>query len=110
VVTALVSSAFETFSVNPELYKVLVEQIPNVGRFEQGKEAEKRIAEMLCDYFQKQSEQLRPPDPNLAAFISVTTVKALTHATAANQTDFEGTDGIKKNYGYAAELSHIQIS
>jgi hypothetical protein len=85
-----VSVAIDAHRVNPKLHGVLAEQIPRVGRFE-NMEANVREGYVLVrGYFEAHRDELDIADLDLAAFILVTVVEALTHAAVLRRPDILG--------------------
>jgi len=96
VLAALVVATIKVHTVNPELHRVFTEQIPRVGQFEKVLDVEKRIVEILSDYFETERERIRPQNLSLAAFIVVQTVEAVTHAAAVNDKDLLETNELSE--------------
>jgi hypothetical protein len=65
--------------VNPRLHKVLVEQVPRVWRLERIDEIQRRVTELTRAYLEHHAAALRVSDLDMASFIVVHTVEALTH-------------------------------
>lgn len=75
-----VSVAIDAHRVNPRLHAVLSEQIPRVGRL-QNIEANLREGYALVrGYLEAHRDEIDVDDSDLAAFVCVTVVEALTHA------------------------------
>jgi AcrR family transcriptional regulator len=82
-----VSVAIDAHRVNPKLHSVLAEQIPHVGRL---KNVEANIQEgyaLVRGYLEAHRDEINVPDLDLAAFILVTVVEALTHAAVLRRPD-----------------------
>jgi hypothetical protein len=79
-VRRMVELMLRAHAVDPALHKVLVEQVPRVGRLERVHEVEDLLMGIVRGYLGARRDELRPRDLDLAAFIVVTTVEALTHA------------------------------
>src|SRR5262249_4927597 len=77
---ALVKVMIDAHGVDPKLHKVLVEQTPRVGRLERIHDIESEAIAMSRAYLEASKEQLRAVDLDLASFILVYAVEALTHA------------------------------
>jgi len=87
-----VSAAIEAHRVNPRLHAVLSEQIPRVGRLEN---IEANIREgyvLVRGYLEAHRDEIDVADPDLAAFICVTVVEALTHAAVIRRPDILADD------------------
>ncbi len=87
-VRGLIEGMLEGVMVDPELHQALVEQVPPDARPEQGNALEKRIQQIVRDYIDKYKAKLRPRDPDLAAFVVVQTVRALTHAATLERPEY----------------------
>ena len=78
-VRALVGMMLDAHAVDPKLHRVLIEQVPRIGRLERVHEVEARMTELTSAYLRAHHASLRVRDLELAAFVVVTTVEALTH-------------------------------
>lgn len=76
----LIGAALELHAVDPELHRVLVEQVPRSGRPDPEEAPETRILELARDFLKRREAEIRPNNPDLAAFVIVEAVEALTHA------------------------------
>lgn len=84
----VVQAMLSAHAVNPKLHKVFVEQVPRVGRLERIKEIEVRALKLARAWIEHRKDELRPGlDLDLAAFIVVATVEALTHAAVLYRPD-----------------------
>ena len=82
-VRRLVMLMIDAHAMDPELHRVLNEQVPRVGRLQRLQEVEARLQKLARDWFERRRAELRPRDLDVAAFIAVQTIEALTHATIA---------------------------
>jgi AcrR family transcriptional regulator len=64
----------------PELHRVLIEQVPRLSGFEQLAMVNCLLVETITADLQRRRETLRPRNLELAAFILVHSVQAVTHA------------------------------
>jgi AcrR family transcriptional regulator len=76
----LVSVAIEAHRVNPELHRVLTEQIPRVGRLENIEAIDRDTYALVRGYLEAHRDEIDVADLDVAAFVCVTAVEALTHA------------------------------
>ena len=76
----LVSVMFEAHRVNPKLHRVLVEQTPRTGRLENIEAMDRETYALVRGYLEAHRDELDVADPDVAAFVCVTAVEALTHA------------------------------
>jgi AcrR family transcriptional regulator len=79
-VRELVKVMIDAHRVNPKLHRVLVEQVPRVGRLDNIQAMDREAAAMVRAYLQAHRDEIGVADTGLAAFVCVTTVEALTHA------------------------------
>lgn len=86
-VEELVGAALELHAVDPELHRVLVEQVPRSGRPHPDEAPEARILEIVRDFLQERKAEIRPTNPDLAAFVVLEAVEALTHAAVLDHPD-----------------------
>ncbi len=87
-VYALVRVMLEAHRVNPKLHKVLVEQVPRVGRLNRLHEIEVRVGARVRGYFELHRAELRTADLDLAIFVCVYTVEGLTHAAVLEHPEY----------------------
>lgn len=83
-VRKLVAVAVEGHRIDPRLHRVLTEQIPRVGRLENRESFNRQNYALFADYLERHRDEIRVADLGLAAFISVTTIEALTHTAVLN--------------------------
>ncbi len=83
----LVSVMIEAHRVDPKLHRVLVEQVPRAGRLENIDAIERETYALVRDYIVAHRDQLDVADPDIAAFVCVTAVEALTHAAVVRRPD-----------------------
>jgi AcrR family transcriptional regulator len=76
----LVELMLRAHAVDPALHRVLIEQVPRIGRLGRIHDIEQRMTSMALAYLAAHKDELRVRDPELAAFVAVTAVEALTHA------------------------------
>jgi AcrR family transcriptional regulator len=78
-VRKLVAMAVKAHRIDPKLHRVLAEQIPRVGRLEKLETVNRQNYALFQSYLERHRNEIRPVDLELAAFICVTTIEALTH-------------------------------
>jgi AcrR family transcriptional regulator len=76
----LVSVMIDAHRVNPKLHGVLAEQVPRTGRLENIDAINREAYALVRAYLEAHRDELDVADPDVAAFICVTAVEALTHA------------------------------
>ena len=79
-VRRMVTLMLEAHAIEPELHRVLNEQVPRVGRLHRVHEVEERMQTLARAYFAARRAELRDGlDLDTAAFVVVTAIEALTH-------------------------------
>jgi len=82
-----VSVAIDGHRVNPKLHGVLAEQIPHVGRLENIEANVREGYALVRGYLEAHRDEIDVADLDLAAFVLVTVVEALTHAAVLRRPD-----------------------
>ena len=82
-----VSVAIDAHRVNPKLHGVLSEQIPRVGRLENIEASVREGYALVRGYLEAHRDEIDVADLDLAAFVLVTVVEALTHAAVLRRPD-----------------------
>jgi AcrR family transcriptional regulator len=75
----LVAIAVKAHRVDPRLHHVLAEQIPRVGRLEKVETFGRENVALFQAYLEGHREELRVDDLELASFVCVTTIEAISH-------------------------------
>lgn len=75
----LVAVAVKAHRVDPRLHHVLAEQIPRVGKLEKLETFSRENFTLFRTYLEKHRDELRVDDLELASFVCVTSIEALTH-------------------------------
>jgi AcrR family transcriptional regulator len=78
-VRKIVGLAVKAHRVDPKLHRVLAEQIPRVGKLEQLETFNRENYTLFRTYLEGRRDELRVDDLDLASFVCVTTIEALTH-------------------------------
>jgi AcrR family transcriptional regulator len=76
----LVRVMIDAHRIEPKLHRVLVEQIPRVGNLEQIESVDDEAIALVRTYLEAHQDEIDVVDLDLAAFVAVTSVEALTHA------------------------------
>ena len=84
-VRELVSVGIEAHRVNPKLHRVLAEQIPRIGRLENIEAVDRDAYALVRGYLEAHRDELDVADLDVAAFICVTAVEAVTHAAVVRR-------------------------
>jgi AcrR family transcriptional regulator len=82
-----VSIGIDAHRVNPKLHGVLAEQIPRVGRLENIEANVREGYALVRGYLEAHRDEIDVADLDLAAFVLVTVVEALTHAAVLRRPD-----------------------
>jgi AcrR family transcriptional regulator len=85
----LVAAAIDAHRVDPRLHRVLAEEVPRTGRLEA---VERYARGLFHDYLEAHRSEIEVADLDLAAFILVTTVEALTHSAVLRRPDIVAND------------------
>ena len=83
----LVTAAIDAHRLDPKLHRVLAEQVPRTGRLENIEAVERYARGYFRDYLEAHRSEIGVADLDLAAFILVTTVEALTHSAVLHRPD-----------------------
>ena len=83
----LVAAAIDAHRVDPKLHRVLTEEVPRTGRLENIEAVERYARGIFRDYLEVHRSEIDVADLDLAAFILVTTVEALTHSAVLRRPD-----------------------
>ena len=78
-VRKLVASAVKAHRVDPKLHRVLAEQIPRVGKLEKLERFNGENFTLFRTYLESHRAELLVDDLELASFVCVTSIEALTH-------------------------------
>lgn len=78
-VRAIVALAVKGHRVNPKLHRVLAEQIPRVGKLEDVEVLDRENFALFRGYLEGRRDELLVDDLELASFVCVTAIEALTH-------------------------------
>ena len=83
----LVAAAIDAHRIDPRLHRVLAEQVPRSGRLENIDAVERDARAVFRNYLEAHRSEIDIADLDLAAFILVTTVEALTHSAVLRRPD-----------------------
>jgi AcrR family transcriptional regulator len=103
-VRRLVAAAIEAHRVDPELHRVLAEQIPRVGALEDVEVFNRQNYGLFRRYLEAHTDEIRPLDLDLAAFTCVTAIEALTHTAVLRRPEILTDDGARSLVEEAARL------
>ncbi|HXH44171.1 MAG TPA: TetR/AcrR family transcriptional regulator [Bradyrhizobium sp.] len=83
-VRRLVTVAIEAHLVDPDLHRVLAEQIPRSGHLAEVEAYSQDIHVLVRTYLERHHKEMRKLDPALAAFMCVSAIEAIAHNTVLN--------------------------
>lgn len=83
---ALVKLMIAAHAQNPKLHKVIVEQVPRVGRLNRIYEIERQVGERIRLMLQRRRDEIRPANLDIAVFVLVNAVESLTHRAVVDET------------------------
>jgi AcrR family transcriptional regulator len=78
-IRTLVAMAVKAHRLDPKLHRVLAEQIPRVGKLEKVETFNRANYALFEAYLERHRKEIRAADLELAAFVCVTSIEALTH-------------------------------
>jgi AcrR family transcriptional regulator len=84
----LVNACIQANKVNPQLHKVLIEQVPRIGQLERVTEVEKQVTVLIHNYLEDKRNQIQPQNLNLAAFILAHTLESSIHNAVLKEPEF----------------------
>jgi AcrR family transcriptional regulator len=83
-VRRLIAAAIQAHRIDPKLHRVLAEQIPRTGRFQNVETFNRESHALFRAYLETRRDEFRPVDLGLAAFVCVTSIEALTHTAVVH--------------------------
>ncbi|UWU89757.1 TetR/AcrR family transcriptional regulator [Bradyrhizobium sp. CB1015] len=83
-VRRLVTVAIEAHHINPNLHRVLAEQIPRSGHLAEVEAYNHEVHALVRAYLERHRKDMRKIDPALAAFMCVSAIEAIAHNTVLN--------------------------
>jgi AcrR family transcriptional regulator len=86
-VRTMIAAMFEAHAVEPRLHKVLIEQVPRIGRLENLLHVEREVEAMVAAMLEARKDDLRKTTADVTAFLLVTVVEAVTHAAVLAELD-----------------------
>ena len=102
-VRRLVEVMIEAHALDPALHKVLVEQTPRVGGLQRILDLETQLTALARAYLAERADEIRAVDLDLAAFVLVHAIEALTHAAVLTRPD------LLRKPELVAEISELVI-
>jgi hypothetical protein len=103
-VRRIVTVAIEAHSGDPRLHRVLAEQLPRTGRLENVETLNREAYALFLAYLERHRAELRVADLDLAAFVCVTSIEALTHIAVLHRSDLLDDDAVETLVDEATRL------
>jgi AcrR family transcriptional regulator len=100
----LVAVAVKAHRVNPRLHRVLAEQIPRVGRLEELETFNRENYTLFRTYLESHRDELGVDDLELASFVCVTSIEALTHNAVLHHSKMRSDDAMEALIDEATRL------
>jgi AcrR family transcriptional regulator len=79
-VRTIIMAMFEAHAVDPRLHKVLIEEVPRIGRLENLRGVEREMETLVAAMLEARRAELRRTNVETMALLLVTVVEAATHA------------------------------
>jgi len=84
-VRRLVAAAIAAHRLDPKLHRVLAEQIPRTGALEDVEGFNREAHDLFRAYLERKRAEVRPLDLDLAAFVCITSIEAVTHTAVLHR-------------------------
>lgn len=81
-IRSVIELMIRVHAVEPELHRVLTEQVPRVGRMAKLREIDAISHRMVSGLLAHRRDELAIEDPDLTAFVLVSSIEAITHRAA----------------------------
>ena len=91
----LVSVGIEAHRVDPKLHRVLAEQIPRTGRLRNIEGFNRENYALFRTWLEGRREEIRAVDLDVAAFVCVTSIEAVTHRAVLHHSETFAQDAIE---------------
>ena len=78
----VIELTIKAHAIDPELHRVLTEQVPRIGKLARLRELDEICHRMVAGLLSARKDELAIRDPDLAAFILVSTIEAIVHRAA----------------------------
>jgi hypothetical protein len=86
-VRTMVRAMFDAHAVDPALHRVLIEQVPRVGKLAQVVAVEREVGCLVQLFLEARRAELRRSDVDAVAFVLCHVVEAVTHAAVLAELD-----------------------
>ncbi len=105
-VRQLVAVAVKAHRVDPDLHRVLAEQIPRVGKLAKLETFNRENYTLFRTYLESHQDELRVDDLELASFVCVTSIEALTHNAVLHGSVMLADEGAAR---FIDEATHLVV-
>ena len=105
---AMVAAMIGIHQINPKMHKVLIEQVPAVGKLKRIREVAREIEALLVVWLEARSSEVRRENSELVAFLLVRSVEAVTHAAVIERPDELGDELIDEITEMVARYTFIE--
>lgn len=103
-VRKLIAVAIKAHRIDPKLHRVLTEQLPRTGRLENAETFSREVYGLFRTYLENHRDELRAVDLDLAAFVCVTAIEALTHTAVLHHSEILSDEAIEALVDEATRL------
>lgn len=86
----LVRGMLRAHAVHPKLHQVLMEHVPKVGRLERRRDLDETAARLVRGILEARKREIRKMDLELATFVIIASVEAVTHKAATEHPELLG--------------------
>lgn len=103
-VRKLLDAMLEIHRRDPALRRIIIEQVPRVGRLAKMLDLQSQIAQVIRNHLEERCEEIRPRDLDMAAFILVHSVEAVIHGSVYKRPEYLGREK------FVEELTELVVS
>ncbi len=86
----------EAHRIDPQLHRVLVEQVPRLGRLHRIEELQMHSRALIRAYLEARRAQIRPRDLDVASFLLAQVVESVTHGAVLHEPELLESDVLVK--------------
>jgi len=105
-VRKLIAAAIEGHRVDPKLHAVVAEQIPRVGKLQKISDSSRANITRFREFLDSHQKEIRTLDLDLAAFVCVSSIEALTHNAVLHHAETFSTEAM---HGLADEATRLIV-
>jgi AcrR family transcriptional regulator len=92
---SLIAVAIEAHRIDPKLHRVLAEQLPRMGRLDNVEAFNREALALFRTFLESRSDELRAIDLELATFVCVTSIEALTHTAVLDRPEMLSDEAVE---------------